>query len=329
MIEFSYPYLFLLLPLPLLLRRLLPKYRESAPAVRAPFFDDLAGLVEAGKYRLITANPRLQVILFILSWLLLLCALARPQYIEEPLVKTVPTRDLLLAVDLSGSMDTEDFKNDEGRIVSRLEAVKEVLREFLLRREGDRVGLIFFGNAPFVQVPFTEDLEVCTTLLDEAQVGMAGPQTMLGDAIGLAITVFEKSEVSERVLLLLTDGNDTGSSIPPEDAARIAADKDITIYTIAVGDPEAAGEAEFDEEALKAIAAKSGGSYFYAGNREQLEEVYTRLDELSTREAETISFRPKRDIFYWPLALLLLLSFSYHAVLAIRAEKVTGKGGEP
>jgi Ca-activated chloride channel family protein len=149
-------------------------------------------------------------------WVCLVLALARPQWLEAPISKTLPTRDLLLAVDLSGSMETQDFTDASGQRVDRLTAVKQVLDEFLARRQGDRVGLIFFGSAAFVQAPFTEDLEACRTLLGEAQVRMAGPKTVFGDAIGLAITVFARAAgLQERVLIVLTDGNDTDSEVPP------------------------------------------------------------------------------------------------------------------
>src|SRR5262249_13332928 len=160
-----------------------------------------------------------------------------------------------------------DFTDASGAKVDRLTAVKQVLDDFLSRRKGDRVGLIVFGNAPFVQAPFTQDLDVCRELLSEMRVGMAGPKTAMGDAIGLAVTVFDRTTVPERVLIVLTDGNDTGSLIPPQKAADVAKDKKITIHTVAVGDPKAAGEDKLDEEALRRVAQTTGGSYSHAGNR--------------------------------------------------------------
>lgn len=328
MIEFTYPYLFLLLPLPLLLRRFLPLYRVEKRAIRAPFFDDLSlkmdGITATIDHKNIASISR--GLLLVLGWLLLLIGLARPQYIEEPLTKTIATRDLLLAVDLSTSMDTKDFKSESGEVLDRLTAVKEVLAEFLEKREGDRVGLIVFGMAPFVQVSFTEDLNVCRILLNEAQVGMAGPQTMIGDAIGLGITIFENSDRDDKVLILLTDGNDTGSRIPPEEAAKVASDKEIVIHTVAVGDPTAAGEAKLDEASLRAISKITKGKYFWANDRDELEEVYETLDKLGTREIESISYRPKRDLFYWPLTALLLISFVYCLVQGVRIQRPVGKG---
>jgi Ca-activated chloride channel family protein len=186
--------------------------------------------------------------------------------------------------------------------------VKAVLDGFLARRQGDRVGLILFGSAPFVQAPFTEDLKVCRELLAEAQVNMAGPQTAFGDALGLAINVFDSSPVKERVLIALTDGNDTASQVPPAKAAEVARDKGIVIHTISVGDPRAAGEDALDVDTLKKVAATTGGLYAHAADEEQLQAIYQRLDQLETRKAQTITHRPRRDVYWWPLAAGLVVS---------------------
>ena len=216
-------------------------------------------------------------------------------------------------------METQDFTDASGQRVDRLTAVKQVLDDFLSRRKGDRVGLIFFGSAAFVQAPFTEDLEACRTLLQEAQVRMAGPQTVFGDAIGLALTVFARAEgVQERVLIVLTDGNDTNSKVPPARAAEIARAQNITIYTVAVGDPTAAGEEKLDKETLKAVATTTGGCYYHASDRAALADIYTQLDALPTRPVQILSHRPRRDLFHWPLALGLGLSLVYHAAWMVR-----------
>jgi Ca-activated chloride channel family protein len=251
-------------------------------------------------------------------WSLVVLALARPQFLEEPIQKIIPTRDLLLLVDLSGSMEAEDFTNRAGEKVDRLTAVKEVLDEFLTRREGDRVGLVVFGNAPFVQVPFTQDLDACRMLLEETAVRMAGPRTAFGDAIGLGITLFEESEVSERVMIALTDGNDTGSKVPPAEAAKIAADNEIKIHVIGVGDPSSVGEQELDEKALQAVADTTRGRYFFAQDRDELENIYDELDRIGTRDVEAETYRPRIDLFHWPLAAFLMLILLLHAGLLIR-----------
>ena len=316
MIELSYPWLFGILPLPLLVRIWAPPFYELMTTVRAPFLPRLAQLTgpQQDQQGQVIPTPLPQMVMYGLVWILLLTALTKPQWLEDPIHKDIPMRDLLVGVDLSGSMETEDFTSRDKQPVDRLTAVQEVLDEFLARRTDDRIGLVVFGSAPFVQVPFTEDNDVVRQLLRELSVRMAGPRTMLGDAIGLGITLFDRSEVEERILILLTDGNDTGSLIPPTRAAEIAKDKDVVLYTIGVGDPAAAGEGPLDEETLKGIAEITGGQYFHAADRTQLEQVYAELDKLTPKNVETISHRPKQELFFWPLGAALLLTLLYYGL---------------
>ncbi len=313
---FAHPWLFLILTLPLVIHWAVKPYHEVRLALRTPWFRRLATFSgsQPGEGTVVARRTFIEAIINITVWCLVVAALARPQYLEPPIHKIVPTRDLLLLVDLSGSMETEDFKNAAGKQVDRLTAVKEVLSDFLSRREGDRVGLIVFGNAAFVQVPFTQDLDVSRMLLNELSPRMAGPKTALGDAIGLGITLFERSQVKQRIIIALTDGNDTGSQVPPVDAARIAADKGIVVYTVAVGDPKAVGEEKLDEETLRDLAKITGGQYFHASDRERLKEIYAALDRLEARQVETISHRPRVDLFHWPLGIGLALSLLFYAV---------------
>lgn len=310
MLTLAHPWLLALLPLPLLVWWLAPPHGEPRPGLVVPFLHRLA---EHSGQRpaagaVVMRGSWMRSVVLILAWGCVVLALTRPQYIEPAITKQVPVRDMLLAVDLSGSMETEDFKNAQDKTVDRLSAVKEVLDDFLSKRKGDRVGLIFFGSAPFVQAPFTEDLNVCRQLLDKAQVKMAGPQTAFGDALGLAITVFERSTVKSRVLIALTDGNDTASRVPPVKAAEIARDKGIVIHTVAVGDPKAAGEEALDTEVLKKMATTTGGTFAHAADRAQLEGIYHKLDSIETHQAETISHRPRRDVYWWPLVVGLAVT---------------------
>jgi Ca-activated chloride channel family protein len=322
MFTFAHPWLFLVLPMPLLIHWAVKPYREVRLALRSPWFWRLAQFSgqQPGEGAVVPHRRIIEVTVSIVVWCLMATALARPQYLEPPIHKTIPTRDLLLLVDSSGSMETEDFTNAAGKVVDRLTAVKEVLANFLARREGDRVGLVVFGNAAFVQVPFTQDLDASRMLLNELAPRMAGPKTALGDAIGLGIALFERSEVKQRVIIVLTDGNDTGSQVPPAEAAKIAADRDIVVYTIAVGDPTAAGEEQLDEEALQNLAQTTGGRYFHADDREQLEGIYTELDRLEARQVETISHRPRVDLFHWPVSFALVLSLGYYLVVVIHSK---------
>ena len=317
MLTFAHPVLFVLVLLPLLMR-FLPAHREQRAALRVPFFGELvdkAGAAPAPGAVILSRNLG-QRVLLPLCWLLLVAAMARPQWVEEPISRIDSARDLMLAVDLSGSMSTEDFVAADGSRTDRLTAVKSVLDDFIARREGDRLGLIVFGNAAFLQVPFTLDHDTYRTLLDEMQIGMAGPQTMIGEAIGLGIKGFEASEAKQRVMILLTDGNDTGSRVPPGKAAEIAAAESVRIYTIGVGDPAAAGEAPLDEATLGRIAETTGGRFYRANDRESLAAVYQELDELEPLDFESESYRPKRELFHWPLAAFLLLGLGYHLVMA-------------
>jgi Ca-activated chloride channel family protein len=319
MYTLAHPWLLSLVLLPLILRLLLQAYREPRPAVRAPWFARLATLLglEPGEGAVVAKSSVARLLFVWLLWSLLVVALARPQFLEEPIRRVIPTRDLLLLVDLSGSMEATDFTNLEGEKVDRLTAVKEVLDDFLTRREGDRVGLVVFGNAPFVQVPFTQDLDVCRMLLEETAVRMAGPRTAFGDAIGLGITLFEESDVEDRVMISLTDGNDTGSKIPPAEAAKIANDNEIQIHVVGIGDPASVGEEVLDEEALQAVADATGGRYFFAQDREKLATIYDELDRIGARDVEAETYRPRLDLFHWPLAAFLVLGLVQQSVLLL------------
>lgn len=321
MLQFAYPWVFLLLLAPFLIHWLAPAHQEPRLAVYVPFMRVLTRLVgaRAAGGAVITRRRRLQRVQVVLVWIAVVTALARPQWLGEPIVREEPRRDLLVALDLSGSMETRDFTDSRGRQAERLVAAKDVLDEFLSRRDGDRVGLVFFGSAAFIQAPFTDDLDVVRELLDEAQVRMLGPRTVLGDAIGMAIPLFERSEVDERVLIALTDGNDTGSLVPPVRAAEIARDHGVTVYTIAMGDPEAAGEQALDEETLQAVAATTGGGYYHAADRSELEQVYAELDRLTPRRVESLSYRPEQELYYWPLGFAIVLSLLYFGLAELRS----------
>jgi Ca-activated chloride channel family protein len=319
MLTLAHPWLLLLLPAPILVRLLLPAYAERRTSVRTPFFSELATAtgLEPSPGAVVLRRTIGQWLLLPLCWVLLVTAMTRPQWVGEPIEQILSARDLMLLVDLSGSMGTTDFTDPGGQRVDRLSAVKDVLEDFVANRETDRLGLILFGNAAFLQVPFTLDHDVFLQLLDEAQIGMAGPQTMLGDAIGLAIKAFDASDAEQRTAILLTDGNDTGSKVPPLKAADIASQNDITLHTIGVGDPAAAGEAPLDEDTLRGIADATGGRYFRANDRDQLEAVYSELDQLEPLDYETNSYRPTHELFQWPMGAFLVLVMGYHVFLAL------------
>jgi Ca-activated chloride channel family protein len=320
MIDLVLPWFLLIQPAPLLVYWLAQPYRPGRSSLQVPFIHRLAQL--SGQLPTQSQiGPRrswMHTVVTLLAWLAIVVACARPQWIEPPVSRTIPTRDLLVAIDLSGSMETRDFTNRQGQQVDRLTAVKEVLDDFLARREGDRVGMIVFGNAPFVLVPFTQDLQTCRQLMQEMVPRMAGPQTMLGDAIGKAIAVFESSDLDEQVLILLTDGNDTGSLVPPTNAAAIARDRGITVHVIGMGDPSGLGEAALDTKTLEAIADTTGGLFFLAQDRAALDGIYGELDRLSNREQSVLSYRPVKDVFHWPLGIAVFLILFWNSVQAVR-----------
>ncbi|MEE8525523.1 MAG: VWA domain-containing protein [Thermoanaerobaculia bacterium] len=320
MLELDFPWMFALLPAPLLAWWLLPAYRERRQSVRVPFFEKVAAATGAEPARGGVQRRRnvLQGLIATLAWALIVTALARPQLVEPPIEKIESARDLMLAVDLSGSMDTPDMLDPEGHRIQRLDAVKLVLDDFIARREGDRLGVVVFGNQAFLQAPFTQDHDLVRTLLEQTRPRLAGPQTMIGDAIGLTIKTFENSEAKDRVLVLLTDGNDSGSKVPPNKAAEIAAQNGITIHTVAVGDPSSTGESEMDLDTLQAVADATGGQAFRADDRAQLEEIYRQIDALAPVDVETFSYRPTRPLYHWPLAAAVLLTLLYHLLMGTR-----------
>ena len=320
-VELELPWVLLLLPAPLLVWLLLPAHRERQESVRIPFFEDAAAATgrAPSSGAVVLRLDWLQRILAPLAWALVVLAVARPVWVEDPIEKVQAARDLMLAVDLSQSMEARDFQDPAGNRMDRLEAVKLVLDDFISRRESDRIGLIVFGGQAFLQAPFTLDHEVSRQMLAETRIGMAGPQTVIGDAIGLSLKAFEASEIPEKVLVLLTDGNDTGSKIPPPTAADLAAKEDITIYTVAIGDPETEGEERVDLQALQDIAAATGGRAFQGEDREGLEAIYRELDALEPVEVETLSYRPRRPLYFWPLGVAVLVIFAYHLLMGLRA----------
>lgn len=329
MLSFAHLWIFALLPLPWLLRAVLPPRRVSEVAVRIPFGDRLRGAMTNAPLASKAARANSRHIFPAILWILLLTALARPQWLGPPITKELPTRDLLLLVDLSGSMRQEDFKNAEGKTVDRLTAVKEVLGDFLTKRQGDRVGLVVFGDSPFLQAPFSTDLELSRQLLDETAIGMAGPRTAFGDAIGLGVNLFDESDAPAKTIIALTDGNDTKSQVPPIEAARIAGERGIRIHTVAIGDPATVGEEKLDEATLRQVASTAAGSHFFAADREALAGIYDELDRIETRKVNVASHRPRRDLFHWPLITALLLTLSSKAILIIRQSQSTATSNKP
>ena len=315
MIKFAWPLVFCFLPLPLLVYFLVPRARDEAgPALKVPFFTELAGLGRSGGG---TGRGWLKW-LAAMAWILLVVAAARPQWIGDPVALPVSGRDLLLAVDVSGSMKVKDMEID-GTPVNRLEMIKKVAGDFIKRRRGDRIGLILFGTRAYLQAPLSLDRKTVNQLLQEAMIGIAGEKTAIGDAIGLAAKRLRERPGQKKVLILLTDGANTAGSITPLKAARLARELKITIYTIGIGADRLAVEtffgrrvvnpsADLDEKTLTEIAKLTGGRYFRARDSAAMEKIYALIDRLEPVVDEDRNLRPIRELFCWPLGLALGLA---------------------
>ncbi|MDO9107049.1 MAG: VWA domain-containing protein [Methylovulum sp.] len=315
MIDFEWPWLLAALPLPLCYRWLAPAHQPvEQSALKVPFLDDF---VDA-ETRTVAQAQQWPVLLATIAWFLLVIACTRPQWLGEPIEQAVSGRDLMLAVDLSGSMEEQDFKIN-GQAVDRLTAAKWVADKFINRRVGDRIGLILFGTQAYLQTPLTFDRKTVITLLNESALGLAGDNTAIGDAIGLAVKRLGDQPANSRVLILMTDGANTAGEISPLKAAELAAAKHLKIYTIGIGADEMLVRSLFgtrkvnpsvdlDEDTLVKIAESTGGRYYRARNAEELENIYMRLDELEPIEKDKQYYRPRSELFYWPLSAALCLA---------------------
>lgn len=321
----AWPWMLLALPLPLLVRRLLPAVSGAQDAgLKVPSFSGFAVLAERSDVEQLL-NWRFW--LAVVAWLLLVLASARPEFIGDELDVPVSGRNLMLAVDLSGSMDAKDFEL-AGRRVDRLTATKAVASDFIGRREGDRIGLILFGERAYLQVPLTLDRETVRTLLLEAFIGLAGEKTAIGDAITLAVKRIhdQGGAGAEQILVLLTDGANTAGAVDPVKAAELAQQIGLRIYTIGIGAEQMVvssitggmrrvnPSADLDEETLTEIAELTGGRYFRAKDTAALQDIYRLLDEMEPVAEPEAGFRPVKSLFYWPLggalALVTLLALA-------------------
>ncbi|QIR15016.1 vWA domain-containing protein [Shewanella aestuarii] len=309
MLSFSWPLVLLLLPLPLFFRQ--TKVVNQGGHLQLP---GVSSNINAKSQQGIKRSRKL----YWLMWLVFLCAIARPQWLGEPIELPSKGRDLMVAVDLSGSMQIEDMVVNN-RTVDRFTLIQHVLSDFIERRNGDRLGLILFADHAYLQAPLTQDRRSVAQFLQEAQIGLVGKQTAIGEAIALAVKRFELVDESNRVLILLTDGSNNAGNIEPEVAAEIAAKRNITIYTIGVGaevlerrtifgKERVNPSMDLDETQLQKLADMTNGKYFRARNTEELEQIYQTIDQLEPVARDQLSYRPKKELFYWPLLLSLLIS---------------------
>ncbi|MCL1093133.1 vWA domain-containing protein [Shewanella kaireitica] len=312
MLTLALPWLLLLLPLPLLLRK---KQQQQQAKLGGHLYlpgSDVEAQSISNKVETSSTKG------YWLVWALLVLAVARPLWMGEPIELPSKGRDLMLSVDLSGSMQIEDMVID-GKVTDRFTLIQHVISQFIERRKGDRIGLILFADHAYLQSPLTQDRRTVAQYLNEAEIGLVGRQTAIGEAIALGVKRFDQVENSNRVLILLTDGSNNAGSISPEQATDIAAKRGITIYTVGVGaevmerrtlfgKERVNPSMDLDETQLKQIAEKTGGSYFRARNTEELERIYQEIDKLEPISREQLSYRPQSELFYWPLGLALLLT---------------------
>lgn len=328
----AYPWLLALLPLPILLRMLLPaRARSEDVAIKVPFYARISGF---GTSSAIGKSSQLKMVAMALIWTLLVVAAARPQWLGEPIEIPVEGRNLMLAVDVSGSMQEKDMVLD-GKYQDRLTIVKNIVAQFIEKRVGDRVGLILFGDNAYIQAPLSFDRKTVNTLVDESEIGIAGKKTAIGDAIGLAVKRLREIDSEDKVLVLLTDGENTAGSVDPQQAGKIAADVGLKIYTIGVGADEAYRRSFFgrterynpsaglDEKTLQQIASVTGAKYFRARSTKELDQIYQEIDKLEPVVGEGEVFRPITELYYLPLVLayiiVMLIAFGVVSITDIVA----------
>ena len=309
MISFAWPWLLLLLPLPLLVYWL-PKKNHNRVSAALIVPEILSGSTASTAAQDKKKSP---LIMLSLCWLLSVIALSQPQWLGDAIDIPTEGREMMIAVDLSDSMQIEDMSL-RGRTVNRLDMLKSVLVDFIERRVGDRLGLILFADDAYMQTPMTFDRKTVKQMLDESVLGLVGRKTAIGDAIALAVKRFDAKQKSNKVLLLLTDGQNTAGRISPEQALELAVAKNITIYTIGIGADVMLQQSlfgtrrinpssELDEQTLTKLALQTGGQYFRAKDSQGMEQIYQLLDELEPVEQDQQQMRPLTALFYWPLAL--------------------------
>lgn len=309
MFEFDWAFLFYLSPLPLLIYWLFPSAKQTGSAILVPFFQQNISDTHLKVRVLNSFKPWL----LFLIWLLLLTAASRPIFVGDLVKLPLEGKDVILAVDLSGSMKERDFSY-AGRRLNRLEVVKIAANEFINKRKKDRIGLVVFGTEAYLYAPLTFDTNLIKQFLKESQIRMAGEKTAIGDSIAMSIKHFRevnKDSKKQKILILLTDGANSAGHISPNKAIELAKLENLKIYTIGLGSNQRRGwfsRGSIDEGLLKRIASQTGGQYFRATNTQNLKQIYTALDKLETSKEKNKSYRPKKDLFFYPLSAFFTLS---------------------
>lgn len=315
--EIAYPWVFILVPLPLLIYWLVPPLRIKSAAIHLPIYKNAVEYTgqKPRKSAMIKRRGIFSWMFLMLYWVLMLAAISSPQLVGKPEMKVKTSRNFLIVADISFSMAQKDWQI-KGQKATRWEAVKDVMHDFIKRREGDRMGLIFFGSSAYIQAPFTPDLSTVDKMLEEADVGMAGQMTHIGKAITKGVEMFDQDTIKTKVMLLLTDGVDDGTDILPLDAADLAQKDSVIIYTIGIGDPATHGS-DLDEETLQEIAEMTNGQYFLAKDAARLEQIYSELDKLEPIEYEEEENKPVTLLYMYPLGMALTIALSLSLILAV------------
>lgn len=314
MFTFVWPYIFCLLPLYWIIYKFIPykkKYNEAMLSV--PF---LARVQTLNQQSTATILPKkLKQFYALCGWFLLLVACANPQWIGAPIPLYQIGHNIMLAVDLSPSMSIPDLQRNDKQF-NRLQSVKAVAANFIDRRQGDKLGLILFGSKAYLQTPLTFDRQTVRNMLDDATIGLAGNQTAIGDALGLAIKKFSVENKKSRLLILLTDGGNNAGVLDPMEAAELAKQNNIKIYTVGIGASELEinngfgtqrinPSIDLDETLLKNIANKTQGQYFRAQDQISLANILNSIDKLEPVSSENKTVHPMTALFYWPLSASL------------------------
>ncbi|MGC3946511.1 MAG: VWA domain-containing protein [Chryseolinea sp.] len=313
--EIAYKWVFFLLPVPILVYALLPSLRKRRLGLIIPSFMRAANLSDQKpvKSAWITRRNIFGWLILTLCWISLLAAASSPRLVGEPEKKTKLVRSFLIAADISFSMAERDWVVD-GKRTTRWEAVRSIMKDFIKERKSDQMGLVMFATHAYLQAPLTNDLTTINWLLDETEVGMAGQMTSLGEAIGFSIKVFRDDTVKQKVMLLLTDGVDSGNDIAPLDAAQAARKDSIVIYTLGIGKARGSGGYNIDEKGLTELASITGGKYFNAMNEGELKNVYAELNKLEPIEFEDERYKPVELLYYYPLLAAVAFGLIFHLI---------------
>ncbi|MFG1591165.1 VWA domain-containing protein [Halobacteriovorax sp. CON-3] len=304
MISFDYPIFFLIVLLPIFVHFLIRPFQMRQTSVRASFYNLVAlSIDDKQATQNIRKRKHIQSSLLIVSWVLFCVALAKPVISGKEIVKNISSKSFYIALDLSGSMNFQDTQSGQ----TRLDVAKKNIIKFINERGDDYLGLIVFGDSAYLQAPLSNDKDSLVSLVHQSKVGMAGLSTHLGDAIGLGIKRFRGSKVKERVLVLLTDGNDTGSEVRPIDAAKIARNENIKIYVLGYGDPKTVGENSLDTNTLKEIARLTSGRFYLPKDEKELEQAFKEINSIEVQEMTTLTYQPKYDLFYIPIVIILFI----------------------